>query len=144
MPTTNVKFKVAMDNEQKKLGNIKDITFDVSFDGVDPSVIQKAAIANMIVQWQGQIRSHWTEFTEKGLPEVVTFGNPLFASRGRAAAAPLTSEAALTHIKGQDRLTQITMAIDLMESIGQDVPDDLLEEELQLKQDLVTESINEV
>ena len=93
-----VKFKVAMDNEQKKEGNVEEIALDVTFDEVPEDVIHKAALAHMVVAWQSQIRSHWTEFTEGKLPQKVTFGVPLFASKRAPKASKVTQESATNYI----------------------------------------------
>lgn len=94
-----IKFKVAMDNEQKKLGNVEEITLDVDFEGVPDAIVRKAALAHAVVSWQSQIRSHWTDFKEGKLPTSVTFGNPLFTSTRRVAIAPITQETALAFIQ---------------------------------------------
>jgi hypothetical protein len=88
--TTVVEFKVAMDAEAKRNGDFKTVKFTVTFDNVPEDTIRKAAIANQIVGWQSQIRSHWDEFSKGELPEVVTFGQPLFASARRAVVRPPT------------------------------------------------------
>ncbi len=93
-----VQFKVSMDNEQKKAGNIETVTLDVTFDGVPEETIQKAALAHMVVAWQSQIRSHWTDFTEGKLPTEVTFGIPLFAPKQAATLTPITQESATEYI----------------------------------------------
>ena len=89
--TTTVKFKVAMDAEQKAAKNFKEVEFECSFDGVAPSIIQRHAIANQVVAWQGQIRNNWSKFLEGKLPKVVTFGTPLFEG-GRSRTRPITEE----------------------------------------------------
>ena len=84
MTTTPVTFKIAMDAEQKNLKNFYEVSFEVSFDGVPPSLIQKHAIANQVVAWQSQIRSHWDDFLKGELPKVITFGQVLFGgTRGQ-------------------------------------------------------------
>ena len=90
--TTTVKFKVAMDAEQKAAKNFKEVTFECSFDGVAPSIIQRAAIANQVVAWQGQIRSNWSKFLEGQLPKIVTFGTPLFEGGRGGRTRPITED----------------------------------------------------
>jgi len=92
MQTITVEFSVAMDSEQKRLNNVKKVKFECSFDGVATDVIQRHAIANMVVQWQGQIRGHWTEFVNGELPKTVVFGQPLFNSGRRATVRPMTED----------------------------------------------------
>lgn len=92
MATTTVKFKVAMDAEQKAAKNFKEVSFECTFDGVAPSIIQRHAIANQIVAWQGQIRSNWDKFLSGQLPKVVTFGTPLFEGKRGGAARPITED----------------------------------------------------
>ena len=92
MSTTTVKFKVAMDAEQKAAKNFKEVEFECSFDGVAPSIIQRHAIANQVVAWQGQIRSNWSKFLEGQLPKIVTFGTPLFEGGRGGRTRPITED----------------------------------------------------
>ena len=93
MTTTTVSFKVSMDKEQMLLKNFKEVKFECSFDGVAPSLIQRHAIANQVVAWQGQIRANWDKFISGELPKVVTFGNTLFEStRVRTISKPVTED----------------------------------------------------
>lgn len=136
MATVTVQFKVAMDNEQKKAGNTRDVKFECSFDGVNMDDVKRLAIQQQIVRWQAQIRNNWDKFISDGLPRVVTFGNPLYESaRG---AAPMTPERAEEFLMNADRLTQVRAAINLMEKAGMDVPDQLLEEEYNLSHPTTT------
>lgn len=128
-----VTFKVAMNAEEKKAKNEKTVVFEVDFAGVGQDILQKHAVANMIVMWQSQIRSHWTEFTQGELPKKVTFGAPLFSGGRRSTCPVITVEKAEEHLLGQDRLTQVRMAIKCMRAAGMEVPDNLLEEEILLK-----------
>jgi hypothetical protein len=80
-----------MDKEQMLLKNFKEVKFECSFDGVAPSLIQRHAIANQVVAWQGQIRNNWDKFISGELPKIVTFGNTLFEStRVRTISKPIT------------------------------------------------------
>jgi hypothetical protein len=81
--TAIVEFKISRDSEAKKANEVKVVKFTISFEGVSNDIIRKAAIANQIVGWQSQIRSHWDEFSKGELPETVVFGQPLFASTSR-------------------------------------------------------------
>ena len=93
MTTTTVSFKVSMDKEQMLLKNFKEVKFECSFDGVDPSLIQRHAIANQVVAWQSQIRNNWDKFISGELPKLVTFGNTLFEStRVRTISKPVTED----------------------------------------------------
>ena len=98
--TTTVKFKVAMDAEQKAAKNFKEVEFECSFDGVAPSIIQRHAIANQVVTWQGQIRNNWSKFLEGKLPKVVTFGNPLFEG-GRGRTRTITDDDIRAYLAGK-------------------------------------------
>ncbi|HUW44852.1 MAG TPA: hypothetical protein VMW50_03560 [Dehalococcoidia bacterium] len=100
MSTTTVKFKVAMDAEQKAAKNFKEVEFECSFDGVDPSIIQRHAIANQIVIWQGQIRNNWDKFLSGKLPKIVTFGVPLFEG-GRNRTRPITEDDIRAYLAGK-------------------------------------------
>ena len=128
MAMVTVEFNVAMDAEQKKAGNVKKVKFECSFDGVDPGVVQRHAIANQVVAWQGQIRNSWDKFISGELPKVVQFGQPLF-SGGRGAQVPMTKEKATEFLKGQSRLEQVRAIISMMESSKMDVPQGLYDEE---------------
>ena len=93
MTTTTVKFNVSMDKEQMLLKNFKEVKFEVSFEGVEPSLIQRHAIANQVVAWQSQIRNNWDKFISGELPKVVTFGNTLFeGGRTRTVVKPVTED----------------------------------------------------
>ncbi len=91
-----IKFTIAMNNEEKKAKNTKEVIMNVNFDGVDPALIQKHALANMKVHWQAQLRNNWDKFIEDGTPDTITFGEPLYESAGRK---PLTPEAAVVLLK---------------------------------------------
>lgn len=136
-----VTFKVAMNAEEKKAKNEKTVEFEVDFANVPTDIIQKHAVANMIVMWQSQIRSHWTEFVSGELPKKVTFGQPLFTGGRRSTCPVITVEKAEEHILGQDRLTQVRMAIKCMRAAGMEVPDALLEEEVLLKMEQEEEEV---
>ena len=92
MTTTTVSFKVAMDKEQKDLKNFKNVKFEVSFDGVPLSTIQKHAISSQVVAWQSQIRNNWDKFISGELPKIVTFGTPLFEGKRTVVTKPITEE----------------------------------------------------
>jgi hypothetical protein len=97
---TTIEFKIAMDADAKRNGDVKTVKFTISFEGVSEDTIRKAAIANQIVGWQSQIRSHWDEFSKGELPEVVTFGQPLFASTTRRTVTrPPTPQEMQEHAK---------------------------------------------
>lgn len=89
-------FNISMDAEAKKAGDIHKVTLDISFEGVPQEVIEKHAMANMTVAWQNQIRNNWDKFEDGKLPEVVTFGDPLFESR---KAAPISTDSAKKFIE---------------------------------------------
>ena len=87
-----VEFTVARDAEAKKLKDVEKVTFECTFDGVEPSIIQQHAIANMVVAWQSQIRNNWKEFLKGELPKTVTFGQTLFSGRKPAVSRPPTEQ----------------------------------------------------
>jgi hypothetical protein len=102
--TAIVEFKISRDSEAKKANEVKVVKFTISFEGVSDDIIRKAAIANQIVGWQSQIRSHWDEFSKGQLPEVVTFGQPLFASKRtvvRQMSQEEVQQAAVNMFKGK-------------------------------------------
>ena len=106
--TMKVEFKVAMDAEQKKLGNAQTITLDVDFDGVDDDTIRKHAIANCVVGWQSQIRNHWTEYVDGKLPESIKFGDPLFTT-ARVKTRPMTDDEMIAYVKALPEEQQADM-----------------------------------
>ena len=81
MDKQTITFKIARDSEAKSLGNTREVTITVNFDGVPEETVVKAALQAQVVSWQGQIRSHWDDFVAGRLPDEVTFGNPLFEGR---------------------------------------------------------------
>jgi hypothetical protein len=102
--TVIVEFKISRDSEAKKANEVKVVKFTISFEGVSNDIIRKAAIANQIVGWQSQIRTHWDEFSKGELPEVVTFGQPLFASKRtvvRQMSQEEVQQAAVNMFKGK-------------------------------------------
>ena len=112
-----IKFKVALGLAEKKAGEAKEVTLEVSFDGVEDAIIQKAAMAHAVVAWQSQIRSHWDEFMNGELPEEVTFGVPLFAPK-RAAAKPITMEEMTKHVTSLSPEKQAEFIKSLMDVAG--------------------------
>ena len=93
MTTTTVKFNVAMNAEEKAAKNFREVKFEVSFEGVESSLIQRHAIANQVVAWQSQIRNNWDKFISGELPKIVTFGNTLFeGGRTRTVVKPITED----------------------------------------------------
>jgi hypothetical protein len=102
--TTIVEFKISRDSEAKKANEVKVVKFTISFEGVSNDIIRKAAIADQIVRWQSQIRTHWDEFSKGELPEMVTFGQPLFASKRtvvRQMSQEEVQQAAVNMFKGK-------------------------------------------
>jgi hypothetical protein len=97
--TAIVEFKISRDSEAKKANEVKVVKFTISFEGVSDDIIRKAAIANQIVGWQSQLRSHWDEFSKGQLPETVVFGQPLFASTRRTVTRPPTAQEMQEHAK---------------------------------------------
>lgn len=124
--TTQVKFTVAMNSEEKKAGNIKEVILNVNFEGVDEALIHKYALANMVVQYQSQIRTHWTEFVEKGIPETIDFGTPLYAKS--TAQRTVTTEDAANYVNNLSPVKRLELIISTMQAAGMDT--ELYEEEL--------------
>ncbi len=117
-----ITFKVKMD----KHSDAHEVKLNVSFDDVDEAIIQKHALANCVVGWQGQIRNHWDAFVEGKMPTEVTFGNPLFAStRGRTIVKQVTVDSAAEFLNGKSELNKLTALIDMMEKAGMDIPEDM-------------------
>lgn len=120
-----VTFKVKMDKDSVA----EEITLNVDFDGVADELIRKHAMANMVVVWQGQIRTHWTEYKEGKMPDSTTFGVPLFAGKrgGVTVVKKVTLESAKKWANEGTELEQLLKKIDLLEGMGIDVPIELLD-----------------
>ena len=115
-----IKFTVKM----YKYSDKEEIILNVGFDGVEDEIIQKHALANMVVTWQGQIRTHWDAYKEGKMPTDITFGVPLFgASRGRTVTKKITSESANAWLNEGSKLDQLNKKIEMIESMGMEVPD---------------------
>jgi hypothetical protein len=100
MTTTTVTFKVALGDVERKAKDFKVVKFECSFEGVSQDTIQRAALQNQIVAWQGQIRSNWDKFISGELPKIVTFGNPLFAGK-RGGRGPITEADVKAFLSGK-------------------------------------------
>lgn len=107
MKEYKVEFKVAMDNEAKKSGEIETVKFILEVDKEkDLDGLVKDAIAHSVVKWQGQIRSNWDKFLENGVPEKVRYGQTLFGGGRRVTVRPPTEEEVASFMAAQiGRLT---------------------------------------
>jgi len=96
-----VKFKVAMDNEQAKLKNHKTVILQVT-NGDDETML-KYALKAYIVEIQGQIRNNWAAFIKGEYPKSVKIGEVVFAS-GKGVVTKEKAKAAY-----KDSMAEMTM-----------------------------------
>ena len=80
-----VEFTIAMNQEEKSLGNIHKVALDVT--KCDDETMLKYAMKAYIVEIQSQIRSHWDEFIKGEYPKELVVGQAMFESR---RGAPIT------------------------------------------------------
>jgi hypothetical protein len=96
-----VKFKVAMDNEQAKLKNHKTVTLEVQ--KCNDTVMMEYALKAYVVELQSNIRANWTAFLKGDYAKNVTIGTKLFASN----KGVVTKEKAKAAYK--DSMAEMTM-----------------------------------
>jgi hypothetical protein len=87
-----VVFKVAMDDEQKKLKNFTDVTLKVDMEDASFEELYKYAIRSYRIELQGQIRSNWDMFVKGDYPKELKFGQGMFATRARTMKVKMTPE----------------------------------------------------
>ena len=80
-----VEFTIAMNKEEKALGNISKVSLDVT--KCDDETMLKYAMKAYIVDIQSQIRNNWDAFIKGDYPKELVVGQRMFeAKRG----APIT------------------------------------------------------
>jgi hypothetical protein len=77
-PRIEVEFNVAMNNDEKKAGNVETVKFALIFPEGCEDQVQADAVAHAVVKFQSQIRSNWDKFVKDGVPEEVTYGDALY------------------------------------------------------------------
>jgi len=132
MKIINVEFTVAMNAEEKKAGNIRKVALQVNMPEV-PKVVEDHAMANYKVALQSQFRNNWDAFLKGTYPKVVEFGQAIFSTRTRAVVRELTSEELAAKVIILPELARLSLLIDLMTKAGIEVPEEMLERELELK-----------
>ena len=85
-------FKVAMSQEARDTGNVKEFKTVVSLDNSLVGDIVKAAMKSYVIDLQGQIRNNWDKFLVLDIPETITFGQPLFGKKVKVVKQVMTSE----------------------------------------------------
>jgi len=85
-------FKVAMSQEARDTGNVKEFKTVVSLDNSLVGDIVKAAMRSYVIDLQGQIRNNWDKFLVLDIPETITFGQPLFGKKVKVVKQVMTSE----------------------------------------------------
>ena len=87
-----VEFKVAMDDEQKKLKNFKEVSLQVDMEDASFEDLYKYALRSYRIELQGQVRANWDEFIKDEYPKELKFGEALFATRTRTTKVKMTPE----------------------------------------------------
>ena len=97
-----VEFTIAMNAEEKALGNIHKV--EVNVEKCDDATMLKYAMKAYIVEIQSQIRSHWDEFIQGEYPKELVVGQAMFESR---RGAPITQAKATDVLaKAMENMTQ--------------------------------------
>ena len=92
MENQKVEFKVAMDSEQAKLKNHKEVKVEVSLPPEIEELVVKAAMKSYVIDLQNQIRTNWDTFLKDGVPETLMFGQALYAKRVKVSVRQPTQE----------------------------------------------------
>ena len=121
-----ITFKVAMDKEQAALKNTHTVTINVERPADIPDIIWSHAVANYKVKLQGQIRPNWDKFITDTFPKTLAFGETLYAKA--QPVAKITTESASKWLEEGTPLDQIKRKITMIEQMGLDVPEHMLEE----------------
>ena len=82
-----MKFKIAMNNEEKLAGNVFDVVVNV--EKCDDATMLKYALKAYTVEIQSQIRNNWDAFIKGDYPRELTIGQAMFTKR---AAKVMTIE----------------------------------------------------
>ena len=74
-----MKFKIAMNNEEKLAGNVFDVVVNV--EKCDDATMLKYALKAHTVEIQSQIRNNWDQFMKGDYPRELTIGQAMFTKR---------------------------------------------------------------
>ncbi len=120
-----IKFKVALNEEDKKAKKFREVEFRVDMKEVSREVLEKLACSAQVVRWQGEIRSHW----ELPVPKEVKFGQPLFSvGRTTVIKAAVTEEDVKKYLEKLSPAQKLQKTIEMMEDAGLSIPDELLKQ----------------
>lgn len=81
MEKVNLKFNVAMDDEQKKAKNFKEVSVVVDFSEATRDQLIEMCKKPIVIALQSQIRNNWATFIKGEYPRELKFGDTLFESR---------------------------------------------------------------
>lgn len=124
----DIKFKVAMDAEQAKAGKHKEVVLKVDMSKVSRDTLETMACSAQVVRWQGEIRSHWTDFLEGKMPTQVEFGKPLFSEgRTRTIVKEVTEDDVKKYLEKMTPAQKLQKTIEMMEDAGMPIPDELMQ-----------------
>lgn len=141
---TKLIFKVAMNDEEKKLGNTTTVVINVNRPDGIPDIIWDYACANYKVKLQAQIRPNWGLFIEDTFPKTLEFGQSLYATaRGRTIVKEVTVEATAELLNKKSELDKLTYIIDTLERAGMTVPDSMWDDMEALTPDSEVTKIDE-
>jgi hypothetical protein len=87
-----MEFKVAMDDEQKKLKNFTDVKIEVDMEDASFEDLYKYALRSYRIELQGQIRSNWGNFVKGEYSKELKFGQSMYATRQRVTKVKMTPE----------------------------------------------------
>jgi len=74
-----MKFKIAMNNEEKLIGNTHEVTVNV--EKCDDATMLKYALKAYTVEIQSQIRNNWDAFMRGDYPRELTIGQAMFSKK---------------------------------------------------------------
>jgi len=74
-----MKFKIAMNNEEKLAGNTHDVVVNV--EKCDDATMLKYALKAYTVEIQSQIRNNWEAFMKGDYPRELTIGQAMFSKK---------------------------------------------------------------
>lgn len=119
-----IKFKVALNEEDKKAKKFREVEFRVDMSKVSRELLEKLACSAQVVRWQGEIRSHW----ELPVPKEVEFGKPLFSvGRTTSVKVTVTDEDVKKYLEKMSPAQKLQKTIEMMEDAGLTIPDEMLE-----------------
>jgi len=122
MKTETMSFKVALNNEAKKMGDFHDVEIHVRRPADIPTIVWDFAIAAYKVRLQGQIRNNWSQFVADTFPKTLSFGESLYV---KTKSAKITVDTAADFLNTGSAEEILVKKIDLLEKMEVEVPQEL-------------------